>query len=180
MVTMENEELEKCNGELVKIPPPDGKESNSVWVACKECTSRAGYDLEYLPERCAVLKGKLYTPRNKDCKDCKGDYRGILLFTGYSPCNPCAIEARATKKRANSTKDIHNMVRHAFNSIATGVRKSPREILELTIDMFPDENLSRASFGTVFSDLEYNDEINFIGIGRAREYWRNKDLKLTP
>lgn len=88
---------EKCNGTLHQ---EDKKEM--VWVTCTVCDYRAGYSKnQNVPKFCPVLKGDLYIERNKNCPECNGNWRGVLLLNHYSPCKTCRKDNRQKILEAN-------------------------------------------------------------------------------
>jgi hypothetical protein len=67
---------------------------------------------------------------------------------------------------------VVQIVRAIFNSLEPMQRMSPAEVVEAARECFPDQNLERSSFGTVFSQMAKNDELFHAGEGRGRQYWR--------
>lgn len=68
--------------------------------------------------------------------------------------------------------EVVEIVRAMFNCLEPMAKVSPSEIVEAAQECFPDQNLERSSFGTIFSQMAKVDELFHEGEGRGRRYWR--------
>lgn len=79
------------------------------------------------------------------------------------------------KYRMAGGPTVSQIVRAVFNSTNPNDKMSPKEIQEKAARLFPQQNLTRNSFGQVFSKMANSGELMFEGLGRARRYWRGTE-----
>lgn len=68
---------------------------------------------------------------------------------------------------------VKSIVRAVFNGLEPLQRVSPAKVTEIAQTLYPDSNLTRQSFGQVFTKMAANGELQFEGEGRSRQYWRD-------
>lgn len=82
----------------------------------------------------------------------------------------------ATEEDGNYRKaggpTVKQIVRAVFNGLEPCQRVSPAKINEISQSLFPESNLTRQSFGQVFTKMASAGELQFEGDGRSRKYWR--------
>jgi len=71
---------------------------------------------------------------------------------------------------------VKQIVRAVFNGLEPARRIAPAEVNEIAQKMYPDSNLTRQSFGQVFTNMAKDGHLQFEGEGRSRKYWRGMDM----
>lgn len=71
---------------------------------------------------------------------------------------------------------VKQYVRAIFNGLEPAQKVSPAKILGIAQQLFPESNLTRQSFGQVFTKMSQAGELQFEGEGRSRQYWRGMEL----
>jgi len=70
---------------------------------------------------------------------------------------------------------VSQIVRAVFNSLNPNDKISPKEVQQKAAKFFPDQNLTRNSFGQIFPKMHIAGELFASGNGRAKQYWRGTE-----
>jgi len=77
--------------------------------------------------------------------------------------------------RRSGGPTVREICRTVFNGIEPAQRVAPAKVTEIAQALFPESNLTRQSFGQVFTKMAAAGELMFDGDGRSRKYWRGMD-----
>lgn len=70
---------------------------------------------------------------------------------------------------------VKQIVRTIFNSVEPNQRLAPADVTEISQGMFPEQKLTRQSFGQVFTKMAAAGELFPFGKGRSCEYFRGTE-----
>jgi len=86
------------------------------------------------------------------------------------------VDASGDNYRKTGGPTVKQIVRAVFNGLEPARRVAPAEVNQIAQKMYPDSNLTRQSFGQVFTNMAKEGHLQFEGEGRSRKYWRGMEL----
>ena len=89
------------------------------------------------------------------------------------PVDPTSLGDNYRKAGGPTVRQICKAV---FNGLEPAQRVAPAKVTEIAQNLYPDSNLTRQSFGQVFTKMASAGELLFEGDGRSRKYWRGMDV----
>lgn len=103
----------------------------------------------------------------------RGTHYEVKVETNdLQPVDPSALGDNYRRAGGPTVREI---CRTVFNGLEPAQRVAPAKVTEIAQALFPESNLTRQSFGQVFTKMASAGELMFDGDGRSRKYWRDMD-----
>lgn len=103
----------------------------------------------------------------------RGTHYEVKVTTNdLQPVDPTTLGDNYRKAGGPTVRQI---CRAVFNGLEPAQRVAPAKVTEIAQVLYPESNLTRQSFGQVFTKMASAGELLFEGDGRSRKYWRGMD-----